>query len=94
MVSVTLRVTDEFKKMLDSLPWVNWSEIAREEVYQKLAEEKKLNRLKKLIAQSTFTEKDADELAKKVKKPKSINLSKEFNRFIKKNRKILKELSD
>lgn len=68
MVSVTLRVTDEFKKMLDSLPWVNWSEIAREEVYQKLAEEKKLNRLKKLIAQSTFTEKDADELAKKVKK--------------------------
>lgn len=40
MVSVTLRVSDSFKKMLDSLPWVNWSEIAREEIQQKLSEEK------------------------------------------------------
>jgi sRNA-binding carbon storage regulator CsrA len=68
MVSVTLQVSDEFKKILDSLPWVNWSEIVREELYQKLAEEKKLNTLKKLIAQSEFTQEDADELANKVKR--------------------------
>lgn len=67
MVSVTLRVSDSFKKMLDSLPWVNWSEIAREEIQQKLSEEKKLKKLKKLVSTSEFTEEDADELAEQVK---------------------------
>lgn len=67
MVSVTLRVSDSFKKMLDSLPWVNWSEIAREEIQQKLSEEKKLKKLKKLVSNSEFTEEDADELAEQVK---------------------------
>lgn len=68
MVSVTLRVSDSFKNMLDSLPWVNWSEIAREEIQQKLNEEKKLKKLKKLIRNSEFTEEDADELAEQVKR--------------------------
>jgi len=68
MVSVTLRVSDSFKNMLDSLPWVNWSEIAREEIQQKLNEEKKLKKLKKLIRNSEFTEEDVDELAEQVKR--------------------------
>jgi hypothetical protein len=68
MVSVTLHISDEFKMILDSLPWVNWSEIAREEIHQKLTEEQRLKKLKKLIAQSAFTEEDADDLAEQVKR--------------------------
>jgi transcriptional regulator NrdR family protein len=67
MTSITLRINDKFRNTLDSLPWVNWSVIAREEIQQKINEEKKLNALKKLIAKSEFTEEDADELAERVK---------------------------
>ena len=35
MVSVTLSVSDEFKKEIKSFPWVNWSEIAKEEANKK-----------------------------------------------------------
>jgi len=36
MASITLSVSEELKKELKSLPWVNWSEIAREETMKKL----------------------------------------------------------
>lgn len=36
MSSLTLSVTDEFKHELKEFSWVNWSEIAREEVMKKL----------------------------------------------------------
>jgi len=68
MVSITLKVTDEFKKMIKQLSWVNWSEIAREESLRKLEEEKALEKFRKIISKSNFSEKNADELAKKVKK--------------------------
>ncbi len=68
MVSITLKVTDELKKMIKQLSWVNWSEIAREEALKKLEEEKALEKFRKIISKSNFTEKDADELAEKVKK--------------------------
>ena len=44
MVSLTLSVTEDFKKDLKSLSWVNWSEIAREEVTKKLIFEKYIKR--------------------------------------------------
>lgn len=68
MVSITLKVSDEYKKMIKQLSWVNWSEIAREEALKKLEEEKALEKFRKIISKSNFTEKDADELAEKVKK--------------------------
>lgn len=40
MVSITLAVSDEFKKELLSYSWVNWSEIAREETKKKIIFEK------------------------------------------------------
>lgn len=42
MVSVTLSVTDQFKKQLKHFQWVNWSEIAKEETRKKLIFEKYL----------------------------------------------------
>lgn len=67
MVSITLQISDEFKQLLQSMKWVNWSEIAREEIQQRIKEEKTLQKLKQIIASSHFTEEDADELAEKVK---------------------------
>ena len=36
MASLTLSVSDEFKKQLRKFLWVNWSELAREETMKKL----------------------------------------------------------
>lgn len=36
MASLTLSVPEEFKEKLKEFVWVNWSEIAREEVMKKL----------------------------------------------------------
>lgn len=67
MVSVTLKISNELKAMINKLPWVNWSEIAREEALKKLKEEKTLEKFRAIVAKSQFTEEDADELAEKVK---------------------------
>ena len=36
MASITLSVSDEFKKQLRKFLWINWSELAREETMKKL----------------------------------------------------------
>lgn len=36
MTSITLSVSDEFKKQLKKFLWVNWSEISREEIMKKI----------------------------------------------------------
>jgi len=42
MASVILSVNDSFKKELKRYPWINWSEVAREEVRRKEIFEKYL----------------------------------------------------
>lgn len=42
MASVTMSVTDDFKERLKHFSWVNWSEIAREELTKKLILERYL----------------------------------------------------
>lgn len=36
MASLTLSISEELKNELRSFPWINWSEIAREEAIKKL----------------------------------------------------------
>jgi chromosome condensin MukBEF MukE localization factor len=67
MVSVTLKITNNFKAIVDRLPWINWSEMAREETLKKIEEEKALEKVKTIISKSKLTEEDAEELAEKVK---------------------------
>lgn len=67
MVSITLKISADFKALLQKLSWVNWSELARQEIQQKLNEEHTVDHLKKLLKKSTFTEHDADRLSDKVK---------------------------
>jgi hypothetical protein len=67
MVSVTLKISNEFKVIIDKLSWINWSEIAREEALKKIEEEKALQKFRAIVSESKFTEEDAEELAEKVK---------------------------
>ena len=67
MVSVTLKISSEFKAMINKLSWINWSEIAREEALKKLEEEQALQKFRAIVTKSKFTEKDANELADKLK---------------------------
>jgi len=65
MVSVTLAVPKEMKVEMDRHPELNWSEIARQAIRQKIDLLKKMDIL---LAKSRLTEKDALELGKKVNK--------------------------
>lgn len=44
MASITLALTEKFKNELGLVPWVNWSEIAREEIIKKIIFENYLKR--------------------------------------------------
>ena len=67
MVSLTLKITNDFKALIDKLTWINWSELARDEVQKKLEEERSVETFKKIIAKSRLTEEDADQLSENVK---------------------------
>ncbi len=63
MATLTLAIADDLKKEMELLPELNWSEIAREAITQKVAEYKLF---KAIVAKSKLTQKDALELGKKV----------------------------
>jgi len=67
MVSLTLKITNDFKALIDKLTWINWSELARDEVQKKLEEEISVETFKKIIAKSRLTQGDADRLSENVK---------------------------
>jgi hypothetical protein len=67
MVSITLKITNDFKTLVDKLTWINWSELARDEVQKKLEEERSVAAFKKIIAKSKLTQEDADRLSENVK---------------------------
>lgn len=68
MVSVTFSVKDEFKADMNKFPWVNWSEMAREELSKEIPKAEALEKVKQIVSKSTFTEKDALELGRKINK--------------------------
>jgi hypothetical protein len=67
MVSMTLKITNDFKALIDKLTWINWSELARDEVQKKLEEERSVETFKKIIAKSRLTQEEADRLSENVK---------------------------
>jgi len=77
MTSLTFAVSDDPKIRIEKFPWINWSELAREELLKQEKLQEDLEKLKKIISKSKFTEKDANELAEKVKKSMHERLKKE-----------------
>ena len=65
MVSITLSVPEELKVEMDEHPELNWSEIARQAIREKLTVLKKIDII---LAKSTLTEKDAIRIGHKVNK--------------------------
>lgn len=65
MTSLTLSVSKELKKLMDAHPEINWSEVARQSIMQKIV---LLDRMNKLFKNSKLTEADAIRLGRKVNK--------------------------
>lgn len=65
MVSVTLSVPEELKSEMDQHPEMNWSEIARQAIKEKITV---LKRMDAILSSSKLTKKDALNLGKKINK--------------------------
>ena len=65
MPTLTLAIPKELKSEMDSLPELNWSEIARRAISKEIKEYKLF---KSIVSKSKLTEKDALELGRKVNK--------------------------
>ncbi|MBS3163576.1 hypothetical protein J4427_02695 [Candidatus Woesearchaeota archaeon] len=63
MVSITLSVPIEMKKQMDTHPEMNWSEVTRQAIREKLII---LAKMDLMLSKSKMTEKDALELGRKV----------------------------
>ena len=65
LVNMTLSIPKELKDQMDQFPEINWSEVARLAIREKIAD---LNLLKEFTSKSELTEEDALELGRKVNK--------------------------
>ena len=65
MVSITLSVPEELKKEMDQNKMINWSEVARAAIRERLL---MLRKFKEFTKHSLFTEEDALRLGRKVNK--------------------------
>jgi len=63
MPTITLAISSDLKSEMDSMPEINWSEIARKAISEKITEYKLF---KSIVAKSKLTEKDALEIGHKV----------------------------
>lgn len=68
MANITLSVSDDLKKEMESLPDVNWSEAVREFLSEKVRRAALLTKLDKLLARSELTEKDVLDLSRKARR--------------------------
>ncbi len=64
MVSLTLSVSEELKKKMEKFPEINWSEIARASILERI---KRLELADILVSKSKLTEKDIREISKQIK---------------------------
>ena len=65
MPNITLSVPEDLKREMDESKFINWSEVAREAIRERLAE---LALLKSITAKSKLSEKDVTEIGSKISK--------------------------
>ena len=65
MPTITLSVPEELKREMDESQEINWSEVARVAIREKVLQ---LRLLKEITSKSKLTEKDALSLGKKINK--------------------------
>lgn len=64
LVNLTLAISSDLKSKMEEFPVINWSEVARQAIAEKVSE---LELLKQITSKSKLTEKDALELGRKIK---------------------------
>lgn len=65
MPTITLSIPSDLKKQMDKTKFMNWSEVAREAIKERISQ---LNILNLITEKSKLTEKDALEIGRKIKK--------------------------
>lgn len=63
MPTITVNVDDSLKDRMEQHPEINWSEVTRQAIREKI---ERLELLDELVADSDLTETDADELAEEI----------------------------
>lgn len=63
MPNVTVSVDDSLKEQMDDHPEINWSEVARQAIREKIHD---LEVMEQLVEGSELTEEDVDELAAQI----------------------------
>jgi len=63
MPNVTVSVDDALKDQMDDHPEINWSEVARQAIREKIRD---LRVMEELVEGSKLTEEDVDELAARI----------------------------
>ena len=68
MPNITLSVSEDLKKKIDSMPDINWSEVTREFLSERVKRLALLKKLDKMLENSELTEEDCIRLGRKAKK--------------------------
>ncbi len=66
MVSVSFTIQDELKAKMEKFPWINWSEVSREEAIKREKLNEDFEEFNKIVSKSKLTEEDAMKLAREV----------------------------
>ena len=63
MTSAVLTLPDEVKSELKRFSWINWSELAREELLKEEIRQKAWEEVEKIVSKSKLTQEQADKLS-------------------------------
>jgi hypothetical protein len=77
MPNITLSIPEELHKKMKQMSDIRWSEIARRAIEQRMNDLETLNRL---ASKSKITDKDIDEISKKIKRSAALRFDEDCNR--------------
>ena len=83
MASVTFALPDNVKAEMKRLTWINWSELARLEILERLKQEQEIEEFRRIVSKSKLTEKQAQKLAEEVNR----SLAKRYEKLSKRIKK-------
>ena len=79
MPSAVLTINDEVKAELKQFSWVNWSELAREELIEQGKRVVAWREVERIVSKSKLTQEQADKFSDKV----NISLAKRYEKLLK-----------
>lgn len=77
MPNITLSVPEDLKRKMDSMPEINWSEVTRGFLSERVGRLALLKKLDKMLEKSELTEEDCIKLGRKAKKGRFKELQKQ-----------------